>query len=99
MVNLPHFAELTMKELVKQAAGDDQIKAYMRDDFSTKKHPSRSFLLCIIGTIYPGYFKTIINAQTKARFEQSDGDKAGSEILMNTHWASLLAEHPFQSRK
>ena len=88
-----------MKELVGQAKDDDVIKSYLRDDFSTKKHPSRQFLINIIGTCYKGFFKSLINSQTKARFELADGDKEDTAILMNDHWANELNSHPFQSRK
>ena len=49
-----------MENLIKQAKDDNEIKRYLHDDFADKKKPSRQFLINIIGTIYPGFFKEVI---------------------------------------
>ena len=61
-VKLPHYAELKTQNLIDQVKDDPEIQKYMHDKFATTKRPSRKFLLNIIGTVYPGYFKKVIAA-------------------------------------
>ena len=80
-VILPHYDELNMKNLNEQIKDDNEIKGYLNDKFADKKKPSRQFLLDIIGTVYPGYFKEVIEAQTNERFEKQVSDEKGNYIL------------------
>ena len=98
-VTLPHYSELCMKNIIEQVKDDEQIKSYLHDDFKDKKRPSRQFLINIIGTIYPGYFKKIIAEQTNERFAKQTSDEAGDYILLDEEWATALAQHPFESSK
>ena len=59
-VALPYYSELKMANLIEQAKNDIEVKQYLHDDFATKKKPSRQFLINIIGTVYPDYFKDVI---------------------------------------
>ena len=78
---------------------DSKIKSYLHDDFAGKKRPSRQFLIDIIGTVYPGFFKEVIEGQTSARFERQASEEVGEHILATDEWAEALAEHPFESSK
>ena len=71
----------------------------MNDKFASKKKPSRQFLLDIIGTIYPGFFQEVIEAQTNARFEKQASEEVGDHILATDEWVDALASHPFESSK
>ena len=71
----------------------------MHDKFATKKMPSRQFLIDIIGTVYPGYFKEVIESQTNARFEKQASEEVGNHILATDEWVDALAQHPFESSK
>ena len=51
-----------MDNLINQAKDDKEIMRYLPDDFATKKRPSRQFLINIIGTVYPGFFKEVIES-------------------------------------
>ena len=51
-----------MKNLIEQIKDDSKIMGYLNDKFVDKKKPSRQFLIDIIGTVYPGYFKEVIEA-------------------------------------
>ena len=63
-VALPFYSELGMKNLIEQVKNDNEVKRYLNDDFATKKKPSRQFLVNVIGTLYPDFFKTVIVGQT-----------------------------------
>ena len=69
-VVLPFYSELKMANMIDQVKSDNEIKRYLPNDFATKKKPSREFLINIIGTVYPGFFKQLVEAQTNARFEK-----------------------------
>ena len=51
-----------MDNLIKQVKDDELVKQYLHDDFADKKKPSRQFLINIIGTVYPGFFKELIES-------------------------------------
>ena len=61
-VTLPYYDELKMDNLIEQVKDDEKVKQYMHDKFATTKRPSRQFFLNVVGTIYPGYFKKVIEA-------------------------------------
>ena len=88
-----------MDNLIKQAKDDAEAKRYLHDDFADKKKPSRQFLVNIIGTIYPGFFKELIETQTNARFEKQTAAESGDHILVADEWINALQEHPFESKK
>ena len=98
-VILPHYSELCMKNLIEQIKDDNQVKHYLHDKFETKKKPSRQFLLDIIGTVYPGYFQEVIQAQTNERFQKQASEEVGNHILVTDDWVTALQEHPFESSK
>ena len=56
-------------------------------------------MINIIGTVYPGFFKQVIESQTNARFEKQTSDQVGDHILATDEWVNALAEHPFESSK
>ena len=88
-----------MDNLIAQVKDDSKIKQYLRDGFEDKKRPSRQFLIDVIATVYPGYFKEVIENQTKARFEINAQGDAGNHILATDEWAQALKEHSFESSK
>ena len=98
-VTLPFYDELCMDNLIEQVKDDEEVKQYLNDKFATKKRPSRQFLIDIIGTVYPGYFKEVIEAQTNQRFEKRESEEVGDHILATDDWVSELAQHPFESSK
>ena len=98
-VTLPHYSELSMNNLLNQVKDDNQVKRYLHDKFMDKKKPSRQFLIDIIGTIYPGFFKELIEAQTNERFEKNASEEVGNHILATDEWVAALSEHPFESSK
>ena len=98
-VALPFYSELKMENLIKQVKDDKDVKRYLHDHFADKKKPSRQFLVNIIGTVYPGFFKELIESQTKARFDKQTSDQAGDHILATDEWIDKLAAHPFESSK
>jgi hypothetical protein len=56
-VQLPHYEELKMDNLIDQVKDDEQVLKYMNDKFASKKKPSRQFFIDVVGTIYPGFFQ------------------------------------------
>ena len=90
-VAVPFYSELNMQNLINQVKDDAAIKRYLHDDFATKKKPSRQFLFNIIGTVYPDFFKQLIESQTQARFDRQASDKVGDHILATDEWVSALA--------
>ena len=52
-----------------------------------------------MGTVYPGFFKEVIETQTQARFERQATEQVGDHILATEEWVNALAEHPFESKK
>ena len=98
-VTLPFYAEFSMDNLIEQVKDDIKVKEYLHDDFATKKRPTRQFLLDVVGTLYPGFFQEMIEAQTNARFEKAASEEVGEHILATDEWADALAQHPFESSK
>ena len=88
-----------MNTLIEQVKDDAEVKRYLHDKFATKKRPTRQFLIDIIGTVYPGFFKQVIETQTQARFDHKTSEQVGDHILATDEWVNALAEHPFQSSK
>ena len=98
-MTLPFYDELNMDNMIAQVKDDVEIKRYLHDKFAYKKRPSRQFLIDIIGTVYPGFFKEVIQAQTNERFEKQASEEVGNHILATEEWMQKLQEHPFESSK
>jgi len=84
-----------MDNLIEQVKDDNAIKHYLHDKFETKKRPSRQFLINIIATVYPGFFKQVKETQTNERFEKQASEEVGNHILATDDWVTALQEHPF----
>ena len=89
-MSLPFYDELCMDNLIEQVKDDPEVKKYMNDKFTTKKRPSRQFFVDVIGTIYPGFFQQVIEAQTNARFEKQQSEEVGNHILVTDEWVDAL---------
>jgi len=48
-------------------------------------------LINIIGTLYPGFFKEVIETQTNARFEKQMDAETGDHILATDEWVNALS--------
>ena len=65
-INVPNYAELTVKDLYSQAMKSQDVSVYLPNmNVHMAKHPEKEFFFGVLGTIKPDYLHQIIESAHK----------------------------------
>jgi hypothetical protein len=66
-INIPRYAEVSMKSLIKDAYRDPLVSQYLPDYENEDMTPDKEYFFTVMGTIRYEYTKDIVNASLIAR--------------------------------
>ena len=66
-VEVPHYEELSVKNLYPQFAEDDLLRRYFPDEYPAGKGPPREYFFNILHTLYPEFLHRILDHAHKQR--------------------------------
>ena len=99
-VVVPHFDELSVKNLYADAMNDQLVKDYLPDlEQNSNRYPERDFFFGILGTLRTIYLKTIIADANKIRYEANVNDPKKDFIMIDDDWYKELIKYPYFSSK
>ena len=99
-VVVPHFEELSVKNLYDDAMNDLLIKDYLSDlNQNSNRIPERDFFFGILGTLRPLYLTKIIEDANKVRYEGDVNDPEKDFIMLDDDWYKELIKYPYFSSK
>jgi hypothetical protein len=99
-VVVPHYEELSVKNLYADAMKDELIKDYLPDlEQNSNRIPEREFFFGILGTLRPEYLKKITEDANKVRYEADPKDPKKDFIMLDTPWYEELMKYPYFSSK
>ena len=59
-IEVPHYDELSVKQLWPQFAGDAEVTKYFPDKFPPGKGPGRDYFFNVVNTVQPDYLKQLL---------------------------------------
>ena len=97
-VVVPHYEELSVKNLYADAMNDKLIKDYLPElEQNSNRFPERNFFFGILGTLKPLYLSKIIEDANKVRYEANANDPTKDFIMLDTPWYEELMKYPYFS--
>ncbi len=97
-VVVPHYEELSVKNLYDDAMKDELVKDYLPDlEQNSNRHPEREFFFGILNSLRPLYLKKIIEDANKVRYEADVNDPQKDFIMLDTPWYEELMKYPYFS--
>ena len=97
-VVVPHYEELSVKNLYDDAMKDELIKDYLPDlEQNSNRIPERDFFFGILGSLRPEYLKKIIDDANKVRYEANVNDPEKDFIMLDVDWYQELMKYPYFS--
>ena len=95
-VVVPHYEELSVKNLYDDAMNDLLIKDYLPDlNQNSNRIPERDFFFGILGTLRPIYLNKIIEDANKVRYEADVNDPEKDFIMLDDDWYKELMKYPY----
>jgi hypothetical protein len=97
---VPHYEELSVKNLYNDAMKDVLIKDYIPDlEQNSNRFPERDFFFGILNSLRPEYIKKIIEDANKVRYESDINDPKKDFIMLDDDWYKELMKYPYFSSK
>ena len=98
-VEVPHYDELSVKNIFPSFQHDPVFKSYFPDKFPKGKGPPRDYMFNILNTLYPDYLKEIMQHANEQRMTSMGDDMKKESIEMSQFWAEQLEKMPYLSCK
>ena len=85
-VEVPHYEELSVKNLYPQFAEDDLLRRYFPDEYPQGKGPPREYFFNVLHTLYPEFLQRILDHAHKQRMT-AEGERGKEEsIRISEYW-------------
>ena len=98
IIVVPHYEELSVKNLYADAMKDPLLKNYDPDlEQNSNRFPERDFFFGILGTLRPLYLTKIIEDANKVRYEADVNDPKKDFIMLDAPWYEELMKYPYFS--
>ena len=95
---VPHYEELSVKNLYGDAMKDELVKNYLPElEQNSNRLPEREFFFGVLNSLRPLYLKKIIEDVNKVRYEADAKDPQKDFIMLDTPWYEELMKHPYFS--
>ena len=99
-MQIPAYAEISVKGLYDDAMGDPQVAKYLPSaEQLGGKLPERDFFFGILCTVRTQFMKDIIEEAHNKRFKVSSDEKSSEGIALSDAWFKELTKHPYHSSK
>jgi hypothetical protein len=99
-LEVPHFNELSIKNLYDDALADDVLKMYLPSKMQvSNKLPERHFFFGVIGTLKKHWLTEVIKVANDKRNKASDDADDKNRIVISQSWMKELTAHPYYSSK
>ena len=97
---VPHYDELSVKNLYADAMKDELVKDYLPDlEQNSNRVPERDFFFGILNSLRPQYIKKVIEDANKVRYEVDVKDPQKDYIMLDEDWYKELMKYPYFSSK
>jgi len=97
---VPHYDELSVKNLYADAMKDELVKDYLPDlEQNSNKVPERDFFFGILNSLRPQYIKKVIEDANKVRYEVDVKDPQKDYIMLDEDWYKEFMKYPYFSSK
>jgi hypothetical protein len=84
---VPHFEELSVKNLYADAMKDVLVKDYLPElEQNSNRIPEREFFFGILNSLRPEYIRKIIEDANKVRYEADPNDLKKDFIMLDDEW-------------
>jgi hypothetical protein len=98
-LEVPHFAELSVKSLYQDALAEDTLKMYLPSKKQlSNKLPEREFFFGLVGTLKRHWLQEVIKAANEKRNKASESSQDKNHIVISQSWMNELTSHPYYSR-
>ena len=98
-VEVPHYDELSVRNLWPLFQKDKTFLRYFPDQFAEGKAPARKYFFDVMNTLYPGYLAEIMGHANEMRWTTKGEDQQRQAIKISEKWEEELKSMPFLSRK
>ena len=98
-VAVPHYDELSVKNLWPKLAKDDEFIQYFPDKYPAGKGPPRQYFFDILNTIHPEYLEQVLQHANKQRMAADGANNQRDSIQISKFWEEELKAMPYLSRK
>ncbi len=97
-LEVPHFSELSIKNLYDDALADDVLKMYLPSKMQvSNKLPERHFFFGVIGTLKKHWLTEVIKVANDKRNKASEDGDDKNRIVISQSWMKELTAHPYYS--
>ena len=98
-IQVPHYDELSVKQLWPQFQNDDLLARYFPDDFPKDKGPPREYFFNVLHTLYPDFLQRVLDHAHKQRMTSEGEAQQEQAIKISQYWEEQLKLMPYLSRK
>ena len=98
-ISVPHYDELSVKNLWPQFSKDAEFTKYFPDKYPVGKGPPRQYFFDILNTLYPDYLQQVMEHANKQRMSADQGQNKKESIAISQFWQEELKSMPYLSRK
>ena len=98
-IEVPHYDELSVKQLWPQFNGDDLLVRYFPDEYPKDKGPPREYFFNILNTLYPDFLAQILEHANKQRMTTEGEAQKEQSIKISQYWEEQLKAMPYLSCK
>ena len=85
-IEVPHYDELSVKQLWPQFNGDDLLVRYFPDEYPKDKGPPREYFFNILNTLYPDFLAQILDHANKQRMTTEGETQKEPAIKISQYW-------------
>ena len=99
MVNVPHFDELSVKNIWPSCTEMPAIMEFFPDSLPKGRLPDREYFWTVLNTLNNEYVSQLIAHATKQRNQAGEGNVEEESIVLTAQMADVLKDAPMISRK
>ena len=99
-VDVPNYAELSVKNMYEDAMRDPLVSQYLPDkNMNSGKLPERLFFFGVLATIKNQYLTQVIHDSQSKRYKADEGYRKNQSILLTDTWLEEHRKYPYFSSK
>ena len=85
-IQVPHYDELSVKELYPMFSKDAEMMCYFPDKYPVSKGPPREYFFNILNTVMPEYLTQILDHANKQRMGADGLNQQSESIAISQFW-------------
>ena len=98
-IHVPHYDELSVRNLYPQFTKDKEMQQYFPDTFPKNKGPPRKYFFDLLNTIHPEYLHQLMKHANEQRHSAQGEDMKAQSIEISQYWEEQLKAMPYFSCK